>query len=137
MKPLINEGKIFIGKPPLYGVFKKNASQGTTKKQATKGRRQSKISSNILWAYTDAELEEILSANNLKSPRIVRYKGLGEMNPSTLWETTLDPETRTILRVQSEDNEESTNALQLLMGTDASTRYQLIRDNADGVELDI
>jgi DNA gyrase subunit B len=71
------------------------------------------------------------------NPRIVRYKGLGEMNPDTLWETTLDPAQRTLLRVGVDDEKSVAEALKALMGSDPATRYQLIVDNADALELDV
>ena len=79
----------------------------------------------------------IIEKNKLKSPRIVRYKGLGEMNPETLWETTLDPKRRSLLRVGIDDEQAVTEAFQALMGTDASTRYKMICDSADSLELDL
>ena len=73
----------------------------------------------------------------MKSPKIVRYKGLGEMNPETLWETTLDPDARTILRISADDEQLVSDSLNALMGSDPSMRYRLICDNADRIELDI
>ncbi len=123
MRPLIEEGCLYIGKSPLYGIFPKKGAK--------------KDFSTALWAYSDEELEKLLKKKNFANPRIVRYKGLGEMNPDTLWETTLNPETRTLLRIEIEDEEYVNDNLQALMGSDPSTRYQLIQDNASDIEVDV
>lgn len=120
MKPLIDEGRLYLGKPPLYGVF----SQGAKKKGDSN------------WAYSDSELQKVLKAVKGK-PRIVRYKGLGEMNPDTLWETTLDPKRRTLLQVKAGQMSEVLASFEGLMGSDSSVRYQLIQDNADRIEIDV
>ena len=132
MRPLIEEGHLFIGKPPLYGVFPKGASASSGKK--TKGKKKQ---SSAFWAFSDEELEQVIKKQKLTTPRITRYKGLGEMNPDTLWDTTLDPESRTLLRVTVDDEGAVMAGLQALMGNDTSTRYQLIQSNAGTIELDI
>ena len=141
MRPLVEEGCLYLGKPPLYGVF---SSGGRSKKsppekkgKTGKKKKKSSVSSGAKWAYSDEELEGILGKNGISKPRIVRYKGLGEMNPDTLWETTLDPETRTLLRVGIDDEQTVQAALGSLLGSDPSTRYRLICDNAEQLELDI
>ncbi|MCL4146284.1 UNVERIFIED_CONTAM: hypothetical protein GTU68_017527 [Idotea baltica] len=116
MRPLVEAGHLYIGRPPLYGVFP---------------------NSNAHWAYSDEELSSIITKNKLKDPRITRYKGLGEMNPETLWSTTLDPDSRTLLRVTIDDEESVTESLKALMGNDPSTRYKLICDHAEFIEVDV
>ena len=108
MRPLIDEGYLYIGMPPLFGVFPKGGKK-------------------VHWAFSDLERDKIIKKHKLTNPRIVRYKGLGEMNPETLWETTLDPETRTLLRIGADDVEMVTEHFEALMGSDPSTRYQLIQ----------
>jgi DNA gyrase subunit B len=120
----------------LFGVF--TGGGRATKSKKTKAKRKgSQVTPGAHWAYSDEELDALIEKRKLKSPRIVRYKGLGEMNPDTLWETTLDPETRTILRISVDDEEMVSEALQALMGSDPSTRYRLISENAEKIELDI
>ena len=118
MKPIIDDGNLYLGMPPLFGIFPKGSKK-------------------THWAYSDLERDKLIKKHKLVNPRIVRYKGLGEMNPSTLWETTLDPETRTVLRVGADDQVLVDEHLQSLMGSDPSTRYQLIQDYAESIELDI
>jgi DNA gyrase/topoisomerase IV subunit B len=140
MRPLIEAGAVFIGKPPLYGVFPQGAGQKKDDAEETKGKKKKKggkASGGTHWAYSDKELDTIIRAHGLRSPRIVRYKGLGEMNPETLWDTTLNPENRTILRVNIDDEEKVNESLNQLMGSDPSTRYQLISEMAEQIELDI
>lgn len=120
LKPLIDEGNLYIGMPPLFGVFPKGSKKG-----------------KAYWVYSERERDEIILKHKLKSPRVVRYKGLGEMNPGTLWETTLDPDKRTLLRVTAADAEEAMEHLQALIGSDPSHRYQLIRQNAERIEVDV
>jgi len=149
MRPLIESGALYIGKPPLYGVFphgggRKDASakpaeqpKEPKKKEKGRGKKRGESSNGVHWAYSDEELKSLLSKNGMRSPRIVRYKGLGEMNPETLWETTLDPENRTILKVTIEDEALVNESLNQLMGSDPAPRYQLICDRAEQIELDI
>lgn len=120
MRPIIDSGALYIGKSPLYGIFAK----GKSKDQA-------------LWAYSDSELDRVIKKSKLSSPRIVRYKGLGEMNPDTLWSTTLDPKNRTLLRITMSDEEVVAEGLKALMGNDASTRYDLIQNFAERIEVDV
>ncbi len=120
MKPLIDEGRLYLGKPPLYGVF----SPGVKKKDQEN------------WAYSDSELQKVLKGIKGK-PRIVRYKGLGEMNADTLWDTTLDPKKRTLLQISAGDMKSVLAGFESLMGSDSSERYKLIQDNADNLEIDV
>lgn len=145
MRPLIDGGHIYLGKPPLYGVFPKGSTSQTkvtqeatvsASKKTTKGSK-AKSKSSTHWAYSDQELDKILTGKNKESSRIVRYKGLGEMNPSTLWDTTLDPQTRTLLRIRAHDAQLGEQILEELMGNDASCRNRLIQENAHLLEVDV
>jgi len=112
LKPLIEQGNVYIAQPPLYKV------------QAGK---------SIQYAYQEKELDKILSELNVK-PNIQRYKGLGEMNPDQLWETTMDPETRTLLQVSLDDAIEADLVFTMLMGDDTDSRKTFIHENAEYVK---
>jgi len=130
MADLIKDGRLYIGKPPLYGIF-----QGSPGSKSSASKKKSK--SEALWAYTDEELSTIVKGLKTSKPRIVRYKGLGEMNPDTLWETTLDPKNRTLLKVTMDDLEKVKEGFEALMGSDSSTRYRLIQENSGSLAVDI
>ncbi len=98
MRPLITNGHLYLAQPPLYKVY-----------------RESKGKSIVKYAYSDDELEDVKREVG-KGALIQRYKGLGEMNPDQLWETTLNPETRTLLRVEIEDAAKAEKMVSLLMG---------------------
>lgn len=140
LRPLIERGCLYLGKPPLYGIFlsgpRKAQSKEEDKKKRSKKQTKGK-SEGVFWAYSDDELQTVISENKLTSPKIVRYKGLGEMNPETLWETTLDPKQRTLLKVTFDDEHQVKESLLALMGTDPSTRYSLISGSAESLDLDI
>ncbi len=115
MRPLIENGNIYVAMPPLYRI--------------TGGK-------NIEYAYTDEEKERIIKEKFKNSKyEIQRYKGLGEMNPEQLWETTMNPETRKLIKVKITDFEEAENMIRVLMGEDNNTgeRKKFILSNVNFV----
>lgn len=117
MRPLIEKGYVYIAQPPLYKVQK-----GKT----------------IKYCYSDDELNGYLNSIDRKGIEIQRYKGLGEMNAEQLWSTTMNPETRTVLRVTMADAEKAEQTLSILMGDNPELRREFINNNAKLVEdLDI
>ena len=108
MKPLIDLGYVFIAQPPLYKV--------------QQGKR-------VEYVYTDEQLNKALSEMTGR-PSIQRYKGLGEMNPEQLWETTMDPENRTLLQVSLSDAMDADQVFSMLMGEDVEPRKAFIQENA-------
>lgn len=108
MKPLIDLGYVYIAQPPLYKV------------QA--GKR-------IEYAYTDEQMNKLLLEMGGR-PNIQRYKGLGEMNPEQLWETTMDPERRTLLQVSLKDAMDADQVFSMLMGEEVEPRKAFINENA-------
>ena len=116
LKPLIEKGHVFLAQPPLYRI---------------------EIGRKTHWAQTDAHRDRILAAapKNAKA-EITRFKGLGEMDPKVLFETTLDPRRRRLLRVTIPDDEimHTEKTVCDLMGKDASARFRFITQEADNVE---
>ena len=139
MRPLIECGALYIGLPPLFGIFTGETSKkkkGAPKEGSGKSKKGD-AGPTAYWAYSDEEVREIIAKHGLKSPRVTRFKGLGEMDPSRLWETTLDPKRRTLLRVGVSDAAQASEALNMLMGSDPSMRYKLICESADNIEIDV
>ena len=118
MRPLIDAGYLYIAQPPLYGV--------------RFGREK-----DLTYVYGDAELQELLKANRNRKYELQRFKGLGEMNPEQLWETTMNPETRVLKRVTIEDVLETSEAFEMLMGSEVPPRREFIEDNAHLAQLDV
>jgi DNA gyrase/topoisomerase IV subunit B len=114
MPAMISSGRLYIAVPPLYRID---------------------IGKQTYWAKDEAAREEILAEHAGRAkPEITRFKGLGEMMPKVLWETTLNPETRTIQRVEIDDQLETDRVISELMGRDASARFRFIMDRADTAE---
>ena len=117
MKPLIEEGHVYIAQPPLYKV--------------SKGKEEK-------YFYNDEDLNTYLDSLGRKGYEIQRYKGLGEMDPEQLWETTMSPESRILLKVRLEDAIKADETFTVLMGEQPELRRQFIEENAKLVaELDI
>ncbi|PTF54688.1 DNA topoisomerase IV subunit B [Staphylococcus chromogenes] len=108
MRPLVAAGRVFIALPPLYKL--------------EKGKNKNK---KVAYAWTDEELEDLQKEFG-KGFILQRYKGLGEMNPDQLWETTMNPETRTLIRVQIEDEVRSSKRVSTLMGDKVAPRREWI-----------
>ncbi len=118
MRPLIADGKVYIAVPPLYRID---------------------IGKETFWAPDEEARDRILSqADKRSKPDITRFKGLGEMMPKVLWETTLNPATRRLLRVEINDQLETDRVMADLMGRDASARFRFIMERAeDASEIDV
>ncbi len=117
MRPLIEKGYVYIARPPLYKV--------------THGKSEQ-------YVYSDEELEAALAEVGREGTDLQRYKGLGEMNPEQLWETTMNPETRTMMQVSMQDAVEADAIFDMLMGERVDPRRKFIEENATLVtDLDI
>jgi DNA gyrase subunit B/topoisomerase-4 subunit B len=116
---LITGGKVFLAQPPLYRID---------------------IGKETFWALEDAHRDRLLKlhGNGRSNAEITRFKGLGEMMPKVLWETTLNPRTRRLLRVEIADQIVTDRIINELMGKDASARFRFIMERAeDAQELDV
>lgn len=118
MKPLIEAGKVFIALPPLFKVYK-----GVGKKE------------KLAYAWTETDLEAAIEKIG-KNSLLQRYKGLGEMNADQLWDTTMNPETRTLIRVTIEDGAKAERRITTLMGDKVEPRRRWIEDNVDFGQLE-
>ena len=108
MRPLVEQGHIYVAQPPLYMI--------------TRGKKR-------VYCYSDEERDRELEENGSKGAEVQRYKGLGEMDPEQLWETTMNPETRTLLRVKMADAIDADKIFDTLMGERPELRRQFIDDN--------
>jgi DNA gyrase/topoisomerase IV subunit B len=122
LRPLVEAGHLYIGISPLYRL------------RFGGGSRE-----EVVWVYSDEEKERVLKERGSRTSKvhITRFKGLGEMNPDTLWETTLNPKTRKLLQIHIDEVSEVEAMLESLMGKDSSDRYKLIQENAHRLEVDI
>ncbi len=119
MQPLITNGRVFLAQPPLYRID---------------------VGKETYWALDDAHKERLLKlhGNGRANPEITRFKGLGEMMPKVLWETTMNPRTRRLLRVDITDQIVTDRVINELMGKDPSARFRFIMERAEeAVELDV
>lgn len=120
MTPLITDGHLYIAQPPLYHI---------------------KVGKQTKYVYSEEERDAIIveykANHNGKEPEVGRYKGLGEMNPETLWDTTMDPSKRTILQVTIEEAIEADKTFNMLMGDEVGPRKRFIESHARSANLDV
>ena len=115
MRPLLEAGRVFAAQPPLYKISKKGLKED-------------------IYCYTDDELTENLAKVGKDGATIQRYKGLGEMNPEQLWETTMDPANRTLVKIELEDAARADAIFTVLMGDEVEPRREFIQTHAHEVE---
>ncbi len=114
MRPLIEQGHVYVAQPPLFKVQK---------------------GSTIKYAYNDAEMAVL--SQEMPGAKVNRYKGLGEMNPDQLWETTMNPDNRVIVQITIDDAEKADEAFTILMGDQVEPRRRFIETNAQYAKLDV
>ncbi len=114
MRPLIEQGHVYVAQPPLFKVQKGNT---------------------IKYAYNDAEMAVL--SQEMPGAKVNRYKGLGEMNPEQLWETTMNPDNRVIVQITIDDAEKADEAFTILMGDQVEPRRRFIETNAQYAKLDV